>query len=85
MVVVTFIIDVGWDQTQDIYASAWRGSVWMVLLFILVAYGGKYFGKVGSLGAALSQMILTVPAMLLFHYSTEQQCSASATSREPRT
>ncbi len=73
MVVAIFFIDLGGDLAQNAHIIALPGFVWKVLLFIPIAYGGKYFGIVGSLGAALSAMILVIPEMLLLQHSAEQQ------------
>ncbi|WP_276963267.1 EAL domain-containing protein [Ferrimicrobium acidiphilum] len=73
MVVTTFFIDLGGDLAQNAHLTPLPGFVWIVLLFVPVAYGGRYFGIIGSLGAALSGMILVIPEMLLFQHSVEQQ------------
>jgi diguanylate cyclase (GGDEF)-like protein/PAS domain S-box-containing protein len=73
MVVAIFFIDLGGDLAQNAHITALPGFVWKVLLFVPIAYGGKYFGIVGSLGAALSAMILVIPEMLLLQHSAEQQ------------
>ncbi|MHB8189534.1 MAG: hypothetical protein ACYDHP_03745 [Ferrimicrobium sp.] len=76
MVAAVFFIVLAGDLAQDAHITVLPGFVWIVLLFVPVTYGGKHFGLVGSLGAALSGIILVVPEVLLLHHSATQQWGA---------
>lgn len=72
MVAVVFLIHLGGDLAQDRTTFPVPGFAWILLLFVPVVYAGLTFGLVGSLGVALSGIVVQLPSELyLPHTATE--------------
>jgi diguanylate cyclase (GGDEF)-like protein/PAS domain S-box-containing protein len=72
MVVVIVLAQFGVDLAQDHGVITFPDFVLALLLFIPIIYGGNVFGRVGSLGAALSGVVLFVPRELLSDHDATQ-------------
>jgi len=72
MVVVIVLAHFGADLAQDHEALSVPDFVINLLLFVPIIYGGRVFGLVGSLAAALTGIVLLVPnELFLRHNATE--------------
>jgi diguanylate cyclase (GGDEF)-like protein/PAS domain S-box-containing protein len=72
MVVAIFLAQFGVDLAQDHGVFPIPDSVLVLLLFIPIIYGGHVFGLVGSLGAALTGIVLFVPRELFSNHDPNQ-------------
>jgi diguanylate cyclase (GGDEF)-like protein/PAS domain S-box-containing protein len=72
IVVVIVLAQFGVDLAQDHGVISFPDFVLVLLLFIPIIYGGSVFGLPGSLGAALTGIVLFVPRELFLDHDTTQ-------------
>src|SRR5664280_2086652 len=82
MVVAIFLAQFGVDLAQNHGALSVADFVLDLLLFVPIIYGGSVFGLPGSLGAALTGIVLLVPSGLFLRDNVTEfwgECSILAT------
>jgi len=72
MVVVIVLVQFGVDLAQDHGVILVPDFVLVLMLFIPIIYGGSVFGLPGSLGAALTGIVLLVPRELFLDHDATQ-------------
>ncbi len=79
MVAAIFVVHLGGDLAREHAMTPIPGFVWILLLFVPIIYAGMAFGLVGSLGAALTGIVLMAPLEILLPHSPTELWEAWAT------